>query len=127
MPKQILIVDDEAHIRKVLELKLVSAGYEVKEATDVVSGLRAAEAERPQLIVTDYKMPGELTGIDLVRSIRAIPQIAQTPVILLTGSVAVLRQLRVVLEEIRGITLLAKPFSPRALLKEVQQLIGEEA
>lgn len=123
MAGKILIADDEPHIRRVLELKLQSAGYEVRTETSGLDALRAALEFLPQLIVSDYKMPGPMTGVDLIKELRRSPGLSETPVILLTGSVAILQDLDDALLNIPKVTILSKPFSPRLLLKKVQEII----
>jgi CheY-like chemotaxis protein len=120
---RILVADDEPHIRRVLELKLAMAGYQVRAEGSAAEALRAAQEFLPQLIISDYKMPGTMTGVDLIKQLRQTPGVAEVPVILLTGSVAVLQELDVSLHNIANVTILSKPFSPRMLLKRVQEIL----
>jgi len=55
---KILIVDDEAYIRRVLELKLKNKGYEVITAINGVEGLEKFNLYDPDIVITDIKMPG---------------------------------------------------------------------
>lgn len=123
MPVKILIADDEPHIRRVVELKLQGAGYLVRTVGSGAEALQAAKEFLPALIVTDYKMPGEMTGVDLIRALRASVENAEVPIILLTGSVAVLNDLDIMVRDVPRVTLLSKPFSPRLLLKRVQEIL----
>jgi CheY-like chemotaxis protein len=123
--KRVLAVDDEPHIRHIVELKLKSAGYEVVGATNGAAALELAKLHEPDLIVTDYQMPGELNGIDLIKAVRETPGIAETPAILLTGSVAVLRRLEEELADAATVTLMSKPFSPRELVKQVKRILDD--
>jgi two-component system, OmpR family, response regulator len=123
---KILIADDEPHIRKVLELKLKGAGFEVRAATNGAKAFENAKEFFPALIITDYKMPGEMNGVDLIRAVRDTEGIADTPIILLTGSVAVLQTLGAELESVPKLTLMSKPFSPRQLIKVVTNIIKTE-
>ena len=124
--KRVLAADDEPHIRRVVELKLKSAGYEVLAATNGAAALESAKLHKPDLIITDFQMPGELNGIDLIKAVRETPEIAETPAILLTGSVAVLKRLEDELADAAAVTLMSKPFSPRELIKQVKQLLGDD-
>lgn len=126
MSKRILIADDEAHIRRVIEMKLISAGYEVIAVTDAAAALATAPKYLPHLIISDYKMASDMTGVDLIKAVRETVGIADTPIILLTGSVAVMQQLRATLTDVNRVTLMSKPFSPRALVREMQRILGEE-
>ena len=123
MAVRILVADDEPHIRRVLELKLQGAGYTVRAESSGEDALRAAQEFLPQLIVSDYKMPGAMTGVDMIKELRRTPGVSEVPVILLTGSVAVLRDLDTSLQNVPYVTIVSKPFSPRLLLQRVQEIL----
>lgn len=125
MGKKVLIADDEVHIRRILELKIKGAGYEVRGCTDGASAFEAAKAFVPDLVVTDFRMPGDMSGVDLIRAIRQTTKIAETPIILLTGSLAVVQQLSGSLVDVDGVTLMSKPFSPRNLVKQIEEILKE--
>ncbi len=80
--KRLLVVDDDALIRRSLGALLRIDGYEVDEAAGGAEALRVLEAERPDLVVTDFNMPG-IDGMQLLREIRT--RRADLPVILVTG------------------------------------------
>lgn len=127
MPKRILVADDEANIRRVLEFILKGAGYEVIAVANGAAAFEAAKKDLPHLIVSDYQMPGGLSGLDLIREVRRSPGLAEIPVILLTGSVAIVEKLRAALPDVGNVMYMAKPFSPRGLLKEVKAALGEDS
>ncbi|HEY7869144.1 MAG TPA: response regulator [Methylomirabilota bacterium] len=66
---RILVVDDEDNLRDVLVEVLKRDGHEVDSAVDGADGLRRAEAQRYDLLITDLRMPG-LEGPDLYRAVR---------------------------------------------------------
>ncbi len=71
MPRhRILVVDDEDNLRDVLVEVLRRDGHEVDSAGDGDEGLRRAEAQRYDLLITDLRMPG-LEGPELYRAVRA--------------------------------------------------------
>jgi two-component system, NtrC family, response regulator len=79
---RILLVDDDESIRKVLGYMLEEAGYTVESAPGADAGLRLAAERRPDLVLSDIKMPGK-DGLELLREFRAFdPSI---PVIILTA------------------------------------------
>ena len=82
--ERILVVDDLPAHRRVVAFNLEKAGFQVATADSAVEALKLAGKNRFDLIITDYFMP-ELTGADLVRSLRDTVAYADTPVILLTA------------------------------------------
>ncbi len=82
MDRTILLVDDEEDIRDVLEIYLSDYGYRVLTAADGAEALKAFEAERPGLVLSDIKMPG-MDGIELLQKIKSINPDAE--VIMITG------------------------------------------
>jgi response regulator RpfG family c-di-GMP phosphodiesterase len=68
-PLRALIADDDAGVRNVLRLVLLSQGYQVLEATDGAEGLERYRAEKPDLILSDLQMP-RLDGIGFLRGVR---------------------------------------------------------
>ena len=82
----ILIVDDDAASRKLLARMLSSAGYNCREADNAASALKFVHEELPDVLLLDFKMP-EMDGDEALRRLRADPnpEIAQIPVIMLTG------------------------------------------
>src|SRR2546429_9570909 len=69
--RDVLIVDDDRQVREVLHQIFVAAGYNCLLANDGREGLEVFKAGRPQLVVTDLKMPG-ITGIELLQQGRAV-------------------------------------------------------
>lgn len=79
---KVLIVDDEFDIREALGRKLRREGFEVVLAGDGREGLRAFHSERPNLVVLDIVMPGDMNGLTLCMRIR---EVADTPIMLLSA------------------------------------------
>jgi signal transduction histidine kinase len=82
--KTILLIDDDAQIRKMFGLALTKAGYHVLEADSGSSGLALARQHLPDLILSDIHMPGG-GGADLLRDIRRDPALSSKQVVLMTG------------------------------------------
>lgn len=119
--KRILIVEDEAAIRKILYEPLVSAGYQVITAPDGLEGINAFHAHHFDLVLLDIMLP-KISGYTVCEMIR---QESQVPVILLTA-------LDSEDDQVRGFDLLAddyitKPFSIRLVLKRVEALLRRSA
>jgi two-component system response regulator MprA len=69
MAERVLIVEDDASVRRMLERSLVAEGFEVRSAADGGAALAMAEGSAPDLVVLDVAMPG-LSGIDVCRRLR---------------------------------------------------------
>src|SRR5262249_2886106 len=80
--KQILVVDDEANLRRVLSAQLARDGYEVHTAEDGEAGLAFLKEHHIDLVITDLRMP-KLDGMDLLRA--ALRDDPQRPVVMLTA------------------------------------------
>jgi DNA-binding NtrC family response regulator len=80
MKKRILVVEDEDKLRRIIELQLLDAGYEVDKAAKAEEALPLID--RADLVLTDYKLPG-MTGLEMLQIIRR--QDSQVPVIVMTA------------------------------------------
>ena len=121
MSQKILIVDDEPHMLRVTELSLRKTGCEILTARNGREGVALAAQERPSLIVMDVVMP-EMDGFEALRQLKASPETACIPVIMLTS-----RGQNVVREEAQatGAALyVTKPFSPSGLASEALRLMA---
>ncbi len=81
---KVLCIDDDRFIRQFLTDTLRAHGFIPLTAPDGPSGLAAAEAERPQLILVDIMMPG-MDGFEVCRCLRADPRTAAIPLVILTA------------------------------------------
>jgi CheY-like chemotaxis protein len=77
----VLVIDDSATIRKLVECHLSQAGYRVAVAADAQRGLELATSLRPQLILLDHQLPGT-TGEEVCRKLLENEATAQTPVVI---------------------------------------------
>jgi CheY-like chemotaxis protein len=84
MPKKILVVEDNLDTRELFHLYLTTEGFTVVTACDGREGLYMAQAERPDLIITDMNMPN-LNGIELVKQLRLLPEFKDVPIIVCTA------------------------------------------
>ena len=82
MSKKILVVNDEPHILKVLQSRLEVSGYNVVTASSGSEGIKKAKEDKPDLILTDIKMP-QMDGIKMVKKIRRFEPLL--PVIFITA------------------------------------------
>lgn len=84
--KRILYIEDNPDNRLLAKKILMVEGYDVLEAADGPSGLALAEKEDVDLILVDINMPG-MDGYEVSRRLRAMPRLANVPIIALTANV----------------------------------------
>jgi two-component system alkaline phosphatase synthesis response regulator PhoP len=120
--KTVLVVDDEIHIVHVVAIKLRNNGYNVITAENGKEALDLAMTEKPDIIVTDYQMP-VMTGAEMVKKLRSCHEIAQTPVIMLTARSFALDG---DIDELQIARFINKPFSPKELLSNIEDIINQE-
>lgn len=120
---RILVVDDEPHIRRMLEAVLGSRGYDVTTASDGLQGLHDLGETSVDLVILDLMMPGA-NGLEILSQIRTDPTRSSTPVIILTAKGQ---------DTDREAALaggaddfLTKPFSPKKLLARIEEILGPE-
>ncbi len=81
---KVLIVDDTKTLLSLIQIYLMGWGLEFVEAHDGLEGLRRARESRPDLVISDVRMP-EMDGFELCAALRADPVLHATPVVLLTS------------------------------------------
>lgn len=119
---KILIVEDHADIRRLIRMTLEFEPVEIHEAPDAESGLAAARALKPDLVLLDLMMPGPMDGLALCRTLRAEPALASVPVVMLSArGQASDRQAGI---DAGATAYLVKPFSPMQLLDLTGSLLG---
>jgi DNA-binding response OmpR family regulator len=118
---RILVADDDGDIRDLVVFKLTQAGYDVEAVQDGAAALQSIEASPPRLAILDVMMPG-LSGIDVLRKVRADERLKDLEVILLTAKS---RDIDVDAGFATGASdYVIKPFSPRELLHRVNALVA---
>ncbi len=119
--KRVLIVEDQADIRKLIRMTLEFEPYEIHEAADGAFGLRMASALKPDLMLLDVMMPGELDGLQVCHRIKTDPALRHIKVVLLTARGQVRDR------EAGGSAgadeYLVKPFSPLQLIETIERLL----
>src|SRR5688500_10517225 len=117
----ILIVDDDADIRAMMQDMLAIVGYAVLEAGTCAEGLRQARAHRPQIVLLDVVLP-DGNGIELCHILKNDPDLARTFVVLISGQ-ALTRQDRITGLEIGADEYISKPIFMDELLARVRALL----
>ncbi|HET8576927.1 MAG TPA: response regulator [Methylomirabilota bacterium] len=120
--KVVLLVEDNEFNRKIVRDLLARTPYRLIEAVDGEQGVAAAQREKPDVIVMDVQLP-KLSGLEATRQLRAIPETAKTPIIVVT-SFALSGDDKKAMEA-GASAYLAKPYSPRQLLDAIKRHAGD--
>jgi DNA-binding response OmpR family regulator len=120
MPR-VLVIDDEEPIRLLCRVNLEAAEIDVSEAEDGRSGLEAARAERPDVILLDVMMPG-MDGWQVFEQLLQDETTAQIPIVFLTARAELRDQARGL--ELGGVDYVTKPFNPLHLAPLIEDLLA---
>ncbi|MEN8375714.1 MAG: response regulator [Gemmatimonadota bacterium] len=120
---RVLVVDDEPHIGRIIQLQLETGPYEVDLVSDGNTALELIQSTEPlDLVLLDIMLPG-VSGLDLLERLRALPHRRDTPVIMLTAKGQTTDRERA--GRLGATDFLTKPFSPRKLLARIDELLGD--
>lgn len=124
MAKNILLVDDDALMRRSLSFNLEQAGYKVRTAANGEDGLELARREAPDLVLLDINLPG-MDGLDTLRRLRSLRAEMGLPVIFVTAR-------RRELDQVLGLEMgaddyVTKPFDFDVLLARVKAVLRRTA
>lgn len=122
MSKKVLLCDDEIHILRAAELKVGRAGYEVRIARDGQEAWEMIQQDLPDVLVTDVQMP-RVDGFELSRRIRGDAATKDLPILMLTAKGFELEQ-QEMMAKWGIVDILAKPFSPRELVRLIDQIVA---
>jgi DNA-binding response OmpR family regulator len=121
MPKRVLIVDDEDHIRQMVRLTLETAGYEVAEAADGLQGLAAfGDGSSWDAVLLDQRMPG-MDGLETLHRIRE--RSSEARVIMVTAYASI--ELAVDAMKIGATDFVRKPMTPEILRNAIVAAIAK--
>ena len=124
MPKTLLLADDSVTIQKVVGITFANEDVELVTVDNGDDALVRARQIKPDLVLADIGMPG-LDGYALCRAIRADPNIAHTPVLLLTGTFETYDDEKA--REVGANGYISKPFEAQALVDRVQAMLAQRA
>jgi DNA-binding response OmpR family regulator len=117
---RVLIIEDSDSIVRMIQALVAARGFEVRSASSGARGLEEAFVWRPHVILLDINLPGTYDGIQVCEKVRADKQLAETPIIIISAMND---------DEVKRRAFAAgaaayyeKPFSPLALLKEIETL-----
>tara|TARA_Y100000815_G_scaffold13559_1_gene11925 strand:+ start:1492 stop:2193 length:702 start_codon:yes stop_codon:yes gene_type:complete len=121
MPRTVLVVDDDSHIRQLLVFALAKAGFDTIEAEDGEAALALAESATPHLVVLDINMP-RMDGLEVCRRLRAASDV---PVLFLSSRDEEID--RVLGIELGADDYVVKPFSPREVVARITAILRRAA
>jgi two-component system, cell cycle response regulator DivK len=123
MSKTILYVEDNEFNRKIVRDLLARTSYRLIEAVDGEQGVATALHEMPDLILMDIQLP-KVSGLDATRQLQADPKTAHIPIITITSFAMSGDEQKA--KDAGATAYLAKPYSPRELLRTIRNLAPEE-
>lgn len=123
---RLVVVDDDDAGRRMLRRVLERRGYEVFEASDGVSGIEAIHLRHPSAVLLDLRMPGELSGIDVMHLLREDdPEIATIPVIIVSASVHT--DVQRLVAEVGAAGFVEKPIDFATLYETLERVLSQPA
>ena len=121
--KSVLVIDDEAHIRRVIELKFKNQGYQVTTAKNGEEGLELIESKKPDVVITDIMMP-KLDGKALCERVNELKKERPFLTIVMTCRISPTEQDWI--DEMQDTVFVEKPFSLSTILKCVDQYFDNQ-
>jgi len=119
--KKILIVDDEAPIRRVLEFKLKNKGYQVLIAKNGAQGLELIKTHQPDAVITDIMMP-EMDGKQLCEQSNRLKK--ERPFLTIVVTCRIAQDEQQWIDQMQDTLFMEKPFSPARLVECIDQYLG---
>ena len=118
--KTVLLVDDDRQIVQGTGLRLRAAGYKTIEAFDGTEALAQVKAHKPDAVLLDVTMPG-ISGIDVLRALKAEEQTRDIPVVMLSASLMHEPEAM----ECGALCFLPKPYNGATLLATLESVLHE--
>ena len=120
---RILVVEDQDSIRRMIEALVQARGYEVTAVASGAKAINAATTDPPDLVLLDLMLPGQYDGFDVCRRLKLDPATAGVPVVIISALDDYDSRARA--NTLGAAAYYTKPFSPTALLKEIDRLGGQ--
>jgi DNA-binding response OmpR family regulator len=122
---RILVVEDSDAIRRMIETLVGARGHEVEGVPTGAKGVDAAIARPPDAILLDLMLPGGIDGVEVCRRLRQVDATKHIPIIIISALTDEGSKQRAT--EAGATAYYTKPFSPTALLKEIETLPARES
>lgn len=117
---RILVVEDQDSIRRMIEALVQARGYEVVAVASGTKAIDVAMTEPPDMVLLDLMLPGQYDGFEVCRRLRADPATQKVPVVIISALDDA--ESRNKASDAGATAYYTKPFSPIALLKEIDRL-----
>ncbi|MEI7606623.1 MAG: response regulator [Rhodospirillaceae bacterium] len=121
-PRHVLVIEDDALQARALEIILAEAGFGVATVSSAGEARTAATAQQPDLILTDYWLPGGVTGIDVILDIRRALERPVAGIVITGDTQATILDYAAA----AGCTILHKPCPPPKILDAIQSRLAED-
>ncbi|MBY5934078.1 response regulator [Tateyamaria omphalii] len=120
MGKHVLLVEDEINIIEAIQFLLSREGWKVDTHSDGATAVETVRTMKPDLVVLDYMLPGK-NGIDILTELRADPEFARLPILMLTARGQ--GRDRELAERAGVSRFMSKPFSNTEVMTAVRDLV----
>lgn len=117
---RILVVEDQDSIRRMIEALVQARGYQVTAVSSGAKAIDVALTDPPDIVLLDLNLPGQYDGFDVCTKLRADPQTRTVPVVIISAMDD--DESRARATAAGATAYYTKPFSPIALLKEIDRL-----
>jgi CheY-like chemotaxis protein len=121
--KKVLVIDDEAHIRRVLELKIKNRGYHVITAKNGEEGFDIIQKQKPDVVISDINMP-IMDGKTLCEKTNGLKKDRTFLTIIITARINPEDQNWI--DKMQDTLFMEKPFSPARIVEVVERYIGDQ-
>lgn len=122
---KILVCEDQDSIRRMIEALVQARGYDVVAVASGAKALDTALTSPPDLVLLDLMLPGQYDGFEVCRRLRAEPLTHAIPVVIISALED--EESRARAREAGASAYYTKPFSPIALLKEIERLKAQKS
>lgn len=117
---RILVVEDQDSIRRMIEALVQARGYQVTAVSTGAKAIDVAMTDTPDIVLLDLNLPGQYDGFDVCQRLRSDPATRTVPVVIISAMDD--DESRARATEAGATAYYTKPFSPIALLKEIDRL-----
>jgi DNA-binding response OmpR family regulator len=117
---KILVVEDQDSIRRMIEALVSTRGHKVIAVASGAKAVEMAIQSTPDLVLLDLHLPGQYDGFDVCKALRATPATKDVPVVIISARDDA--PTRAEAAKIGATAYYGKPFSPTALLKDIEKI-----